>query len=128
MFLLPDAELELINLIRPALATAGWSGTTVTNTVPRPRLPQMVIVRRDGGNSPDIARDLARMSVQVWARTEKDCADLAAVVRALLRDTLGQGPVRKVEELSGPTRIADQSGQPLMYLVYEITLRGEEVA
>lgn len=126
MFVLPDAELEVIGALRGQLVGAGVGDVYLGNRVPESRRPRMVVVRRDGGRSPDVARDLARLSVQVWADGEQEAADLAAYVRAGFRQVVGVGSIRNVVEVSGPTRIPDESKQALIYLVYEVTLRGSD--
>jgi hypothetical protein len=123
----PDVELWGTTYLRDALGqrTEPWAAVDlVSNRVPTTRKNRMVIVRRDGGTS-DGLRDVARVSVQVWAKTEQDATDLARLVAALLWAAPNGDPVLKVVQQSGPTPIADTSGQPLRYLVFEIHTRGE---
>lgn len=127
MFLLPDAELWATGYVREWLADADEEAF-VGNRVPDQRRPRMVIVRRDGGRSPEPARDVPRIAVRVWGATEQDATDLTSIVRAGLAAAAGDGPCRRVEELSGPTPIPDESGQPQRYLLWEFVLRGAEVA
>lgn len=118
MYLLPDAEAWLIDYLRPLLVDV-----TVSNAVPNPRMPKMVVVRRDGGPG-DLVLDRPRMSVRVWAESDEDVTDLAATVRAHLFAAPGNGPCRRWVEQSGPTPIPDESGQPLRYIVGQAVLRG----
>lgn len=96
----------------------------LSNKVPSPRRDRMVICRRDGGTSNGL-RDQPRLSVQVWALTEQDATDLARLVAALLWAAPDGDPVLMVRQQSGPTPIADTSGQPLRYLVFDVHTRGE---
>lgn len=128
--LFPDVELWATGYLRAALAARPEpyaAVNTVSNRVPPTRTNRMVIVRRDGGNS-DGLRDQARVSVQVWAKTEQDATDLARLVAALLWAAPTGDPVLMVRQQSGPTPIADTSGQPLRYLVFDIHTRGEALA
>ena len=122
----PDVELWAATFLRDALLARAESYAAVdivSNRVPTTRRNRMVIVRRDGGNS-DGLRDVARLSVQVWAMTEQDATDLARLVAALLWAAPDGDPVLMVRQQSGPTPIADTSGQPLRYLVFDIHTRG----
>lgn len=122
----PDVELWASTYLRDALAARDevytW-GVYVSNRVASPRKDRMVIVRRDGGNSTGL-RDQARLSVQVWAKTDQDATDLARLVAALLWAAPTGDPVLKVQQQSGPTPIADSSQQPLRYLVFDVHTRG----
>lgn len=125
----PDVELWACTYLREALAARSETYPAVDyvgNRVPATRLPLMVVCRRDGGNS-DGLRDRARLSVRVWGETEQNTTDLARLVAALLWAAPDGAPVLKVVQQSGPTPVADESGQPLRYLVFEIHTRGEAV-
>lgn len=125
--LFADAELWATTYLRAALAARDEDyavGAFVSNEVPNPRRDRMVIVRRDGGNATNF-RDRPRLSVRVWAMTEQDATDLARLVAALLWAAPDGDPVLKVEQQSGPTPIADTSGQPLRYQLFDIHTRGE---
>lgn len=125
--LFPDAELWACGYLRPLLISAGWTGATavhVGNAVPNPRLPRMVVVRRDGGPRSSLVVDQARLTVRVWAETEKQCADLSGVVRALIGAALNDDAVRNVRESAGPSPIPDESGQPCRLMSFDIALKG----
>lgn len=123
----PDAELWATGTIRDALAgrTETYAQNVyVSNAVPTTRRDRMVICRRDGGPRLDVAREAARLGVRVWAMTEQDATDLARLVSALFGAAADGNPVLKVTQPSGPTPVADSSGQPLRYLTFELTVRG----
>lgn len=125
--LFPDVEMWATGYLRAALAARSepvTDGVKVGVKVPKQRPGRFVTVRRDGGPRLDVVREAARLGVNVWALTEKDASDLAALVRALLGASAGEGPVLRARELSGPSPIADESGQPRMFLVVELTVRG----
>lgn len=122
--LFPDAELWAINYERAALAarTESYkSGVVVSNTVPTTRPPRLVTIRRDGGSVRGVF-DRPRFGVNVWAATEKDAADLAALVSALFLQAPGDGVCVSIRQLSGPSPIAD--AQPRRYMTFEAQLRG----
>jgi len=132
----PDTELVLCEQLRAALGTRTEPYATevyVGNTTPNPRRPRMVTVRRDGGPRVEGLLEAAQVGVNVWADTEQNVNDLARLVRGLLW-VLPAGlwaadqPICRVDDISGPVAIADDSGQPLRYLTFEITLRGEPLA
>lgn len=122
----PDVELVLTQRLRAALAARSETyaqNVYVSNTVPTTRHDRMLIVRRDGGLEGSV-RDQARVSFQVWAMTEQDATDLARLVVALTKTLVDGAPILRVVPQSGPTPIADPSGQPLRYLVAEFHTRG----
>lgn len=124
--LFPDVELWATDFLRAALSerNEGYAwGVYVSNTVPKDRRDRMVIVRRDGGLS-DGLRDNARLSVRIWAKKEQDATDLARLVQALLWAAPDGNPVLSVNQQSGPTPVADESKQPLRFLVFEVATRG----
>lgn len=83
----------------------------------------MLIVRRDGGNVSGLF-DRPRVALDVWAKTEQDASDLAALVIALaLTAPLGSPDVTRVAHLSGPNSVADPSGQPRRLSLIEATHR-----
>lgn len=116
----PDAEQLLCDRTR-TLVGPRWPGLFVSRAIPNPRREQMVIWNRDGGNT-DGATDHPRMRCRVWAKTDKDANDLARDVVALM-PLLGQ-PVTRVEHLSGPYEVPDDSGQAQRYLLFQIDTEG----
>lgn len=123
----PDVELWATGYLRSALASRPEpyaASVFVGTTVPSTRRDRMVTVRRDGGPRLDVAREAARLGVNVWGSTEQEASDLARLVRALLWAAPDGDPVCKVTELSGPSPIADESGQPRRYATFELIVRG----
>jgi hypothetical protein len=121
----PDAELWATAYVRGALAARAESyasGVTVGTTVPTTIPARLVTVRRDGGPRVNMRQEVARLGVNVWAATEQDVTDLTRLVRALFSAAVGNGSVRKVTELSGPSPIADT--KPRRYFVVELTIAG----
>ena len=124
----PDTELVLCTLLREALATRAEPYATevyVGTTVPNPRRSRMVTIRRDGGPRVDGVLEAAQVGVNVWAEDELAVNGLAQLVRALLWALPTGTPLCRVDDISGPVAIADDSDQPLRYLTFEITVRGE---
>lgn len=123
----PDVELWATGYLRTALAARpeAWaSAAWVDIKVPNPRHDRMVIVRRDGGPRLDTVREAARLTVRTWGKTEKEAADLARLVRALLSSSADGDPVCRVIDQSGPSAVPDESGQPLRVFVLELIVRG----
>lgn len=110
-----DAELWWTGHLRTVLAARSEpyvQSVWLDRRVPSPRRDRMVIVRRDGGATAGLF-DLPRISLDVWAMTENDAADLARMVVALATAAPLSAPeVVRVTHLSGPNAVADPSGQP----------------
>ncbi len=124
----PDIELELTGRYRTALAARAESyaqSVYVSNSVPTTRRDRMVIVRRDGGLQGEM-RDRPRVTIRVFARTEQDATNLAALVMALAPSFADGDPIVAVPTLgrSGPFPVADGSGQPLRSMSIEFHTRG----
>lgn len=123
----PDVELWATAHLRSTLSgrpESFASNVYVSNSVPSTRRDRMVVVRRDGGPRLDTMREAARLGVRVWAKTEQDATDLARLVRALLWMAPDGAPVCRVTDLSGPSPVPDESGQPLRFFTVELIVRG----
>lgn len=127
----PDVELTLTGLLRELLegrAEPYAADVYVGTTIPNPRRERMIIIRRDGGTSIEGLLEAAQVGINVWADTEQNVNDLTRLMRALLWAAPNGKPVCRVEDVSGSIAIADDSGQPLRYLTFEVTLRGTPLA
>lgn len=120
----PDVELWATGYLRTALASYGYPGTFVSNR--RESQATAVWVRRDGGPTLDVVRETARVGVNVFAPTEQAATNLARTVSALLRDAADGNPVVRVEQVAGPSPIADTT--PRRFMSFEITVRGTALA
>jgi hypothetical protein len=85
----------------------------------------MVIVRRDGGTQAEM-RDRPRVSIRIWATTEADATNLAALVMALAPTFADGAPILAVPTRgrAGPFPVADKSGQQLRLMNVEFHTRG----
>lgn len=124
----PDIELVLTGRYRAALSTRAESFASnvyVSNKVPSTRRDRMVILRRDGGTQAEM-RDRPRVTLQVWAMTEKDADDLARLVMALAPSFADGSPIISVplNGRSGPYPVADESSQYLRAMSIEFHTRG----
>lgn len=119
----PDVELELTARLRADLATHGYPGMFVSNE--RQSQASAVQVRRDGGPTLDVVRELARVGVNVWAPTQQGATDLARTVCALIRAAADGEPIVKVVQTSGPSPVADAT--PRRYMTFEVWQRGTEL-
>jgi len=116
----PDVTATVIGYLKPRL-----TGVFVGNELPAPRPTSAVIIRDDGGQQIGDVRAMSRIGYNVWAETDADVADLAALVEAHLSG-MGEANVSPVVK-SVVTRsypIADDSDQPLRYGTAELWLRG----
>lgn len=120
-----DADLWWIVYLRGALVgrpESYASGVYFDRRVPGTRRDRMVIVRRDGGNVSGNF-DRPRVALDVWAKTEQDATNLAALIVALALRAPGTNGCTRVEHLSGPNDVADPSGQPRRLSLIEATHR-----
>lgn len=120
-----DADLWWIVYLRGALvgrSESYASGVHFDRRVPNARKDRMVIVRRDGGNVAG-AFDRPRIALDVWAKSEQDATNLAALIVALAMDAPGTNGCVRVQHLSGPNDVADPSGQPRRLSLIEATHR-----
>lgn len=122
--LFPDVETIVPARLRTLLAARSVTDVFVGRDVPTPRRPRMLTVNRDGGNVTG-ERDRARVRVRVWDETDAAANDLAALVVALAPLMADGAPILRVQHLSGPYEIPDDSGQPCRYLLFQIDTRGE---
>jgi hypothetical protein len=123
----PDVEAWCASYLRDELAARpeGFAENVYVSTqVPSPRLTRMVILRRDGGPRTSVVTERARLGIRVWGESDEVAQDLTQLVRAILGASAGNGPVRRVDEISGPSYIVEESGQPFRYLVLELITRG----
>jgi hypothetical protein len=130
--LFDDVELWATGALRTALAARAETYTDdvyVSNTSatdPSTGQPEtrarMVTIRRDGGPRLDVAREAARVGVNVWAETEQDCNDLARMVAALLWSLPDGDNCVRVDITSGPSVVPDD--RPHRYLTADLIMRG----
>jgi hypothetical protein len=132
VILFDDIELVTTGALRTALAARTEpytddvyvdidSPTAGSTQVNRDRV---VTIRRDGGPRLDVARDQARLGVNVWATTEQDCNDLARMVAALIWAMPDGDPILRVDQTSGPSVIPDD--RPHRYLTFDVLMRGTD--
>lgn len=128
MVIFPDVELWATDYLRTALASRSeeYADAKVSNAVPTTMPARLVAVRRDGGPELDVARELARLGVNIYAPTEQEATDLARLVRALLKAAPDGKPVCKVTT-TGPSPIPDRSGKPHRYFTVELIVRGADL-
>jgi hypothetical protein len=133
-----DIELWACGYLRPLIAARPEPYTDdvlVSNEIPKDpdtgehdRRDRMVIVRRDGGSRIRRIFDQPRLSIDVWATTKDDAIDLARMVCAFMGAAPGDGQVKSVDQTSGPTRIAEPSGQPRVYCTFNILTKGSDLS
>lgn len=127
----PDVEAWAVQYLRDGLSSLAdpvASDVLVATRVPTSRAHKMVILRRDGGQRLDVVREIARLGVRVWGRSDEEATDLTNLVRALLAASPGNGPVRRHVEIAGPSQLVEDSGQPIRYFSVELIVKGTERA
>jgi len=126
----PDIILWATGYFRAALAARPEAVATtafVSDEIPNPRRPAMVVIESDGGPRLDYVRSAQRLRFQVWGATKKDATDLALILYALVAACPNGTPVCAVSALAGPWRVADESDQPKMFLTCELIVRGADL-
>lgn len=118
--------------LRAALAAAG-SPVRVGTKVPNPRPDQFVRVKRTGGAMLNPVIDAAQVTIEAWALTDHEAADLAALARRLVEDMAGTvqsgESIHRVRELGGPADLPDPvSNMPRMTFTVQIQMRGRRAA
>jgi hypothetical protein len=125
-----DAELWWITYLRASLTgrTEPYAtGVYFDRRVPTTRRDRMVIVRRDGGFVRGLF-DFPRVSLDVWAKTEQDATNLAALMVGLALGAPLDSDVVSVTHISGPNDVADPSGQPRRQSLIEAKHRAVSLA
>lgn len=122
-----DADLWWIVYLRGQFVGRGESyaqNVWFDRKVPNPRKDRMVILTRDGG-APSGVFDYPRVRIDVWATTEQDAFNLSALVLALAQAAPGVASCVRVVVESGPSSVADPSGQPRRLSLITATHRVE---
>ena len=118
----PDVVMDVIEYLRPALTSHGYPGIRVADTYKGGGLE--VWVQRDGGPQLDIVRETARIRINVFAPGTSSQAvdDLARRVSTLMRAAADGAPILRVQQVTGPTSIADT--MPRRFMAFEVDVRG----
>ena len=118
----PNVVLEVTGYLRTALAAHGYPGIRVADTYKGGQLE--VWVQRDGGPQLDVVRETARIRINVFAPGTSSQAvdDLARRVSTLMRVAADGDPILRVQQVTGPTSIADT--MPRRLLNFEVDVRG----
>ena len=125
-----DIDLWATGYLRAALIARTEPYTDdvfVDRKIPNPRRDRMVIARRDGGPRLDAVREAPRLGIGVWAMTDQDAIDLALMTSALFCASPDGLPVCKVTQMLGPTPVPDESGQPRLYMTFELITKGRNL-
>jgi hypothetical protein len=130
----PDVVAWATGYVRTKVNVSGrpwYPNLFVGSTVPTVRRDWMVTIRRDGGPRVDVTQEVARLGVNCWAPTEAGLLNgtngLAQLVRAYLLVAAGDGPVRGVTDISGPSIVPDESEQAHAYLTFEVVASGVDL-
>ena len=125
-----DIDLWATGYLRAALIARTEPYTDnvfVDRKIPNPRRDRMVITRRDGGPRLDAVREAPRLGINVWAMTDQDAIDLALMAAALFCASPDGNPVCKVKQMLGPSPVPDESGQPRLYMTFELITKGRKL-
>lgn len=104
----PDVDVMVIAFLDPRVSVP------VHTQVPRDRPVSFVRAFRNGGRAVNRVLDEPTVTVDAWAASSVDAANLAEDVRGLFHHEYTAMPlVRGVEEVTGPYSIPDpESGSP----------------
>ena len=118
----PNVVLTVTTYLRTALAAHGYPGIRVADTYKGSGVE--VWVQRDGGPQLDVVREQARIRINVFAPGSNSQAvdDLARRVSTLMRAAADGAPILRVQQVTGPTSIADT--MPRRLLNFEVDVRG----
>lgn len=124
----PDAAAVIVGHLRAALA-ARDDPAVIGTQVPHPRPGRLVRIRRTGGPRLNRVADRPQLSVECWAPTAEQAADLAQLCRGLIHamrgTTVAGVAIYRVAELAGPAELPDPaSDQPRYVQTFEIAMRG----
>lgn len=126
--LFPDTVALVVNYLRFELVLRG-DGAVVSAGVRSPRPSRFVVVRRVGGTRTTVITDAVTVTVEAWAPTVQEAADLSQLCRALcfaLEGTVQEDiPIYAVQEVGGPVDLPDpESKQPRYSFTHSILVRG----
>ena len=121
----PNVVLEVTGYLRTALAAHGYPGIRVADTYKGGQLE--VWIQRDGGPQLDVVRETARIRINVFAPGTSSQAvdDLARRVSTLMRVAADGAPILRVQQVTGPTSIADT--MPRRFMAFEVDVRGQGI-
>lgn len=125
----PDVVAEAITYLDTALtarAEAYTDDVTVSNLYLGETPARQVIVARDGGPRLGLLEQ-PRLRVNVWAATDADSFDLAAMVLALLMAWPDGAPVTFCRQLSGPSEVEEPNGRSRRVVLVELLVRGTQL-
>lgn len=124
--LFPDVEATLVAYLNQSLAARGESARASTH-VPNPRPAQLVRVTRIGGPRRNAVQDDAMVTVQCWAASEVEAADLGRISRGIVHSMDvwdGEIGVFYAGEVGGLAYLPDpDSGTPRYQ--FTVTLRAK---
>lgn len=131
LILFPDAVATVIDYLTDTLPDYGEQ-CPIHKNVPKTRPDKFVQVFRTGGPQHNLVVDGAQLTVECWAETDAEAADLASLVRAALlavrSDVVGTVTFYKVDELAGPADLPDpDSNQARMTWSVIALLRGTDL-
>lgn len=114
LILFPDAVSVVIEHLTDTLPDYGETCPVVKET-PNSRPSRFVQVFRTGGPRHNLVVDGAQLTIECWATTAAEAADLASLVRGALlavrSDVVGTVTFYKVDELAGPADLPDPQSQ-----------------
>lgn len=116
----PDVDAMVLSFL-----TARCAPTPVHVAVPRDRPAEFIVTRRNGGAATNRVLDVPTVTVDVWAPSSVQAADLAEDARgAFLHHYTDMPLVRAVEEITGPYSVPDpESGAARYRFSMRLTVR-----
>jgi hypothetical protein len=133
-YIYPDAELLVLNYLRPILEARpeSWlQGILLGNKKPEasstePLPTRLVYVRRIGGQPRNEYLDLARIDFKCYGRSEYEAQRIASLVFALMQASVNHSGITNVAQFLGLTNAPDDvSNAPRYMFTMEFNIKGE---
>lgn len=118
MWVFPDVVGFYEEYLPPLLEAAGIFADVSRTFSAGPG--DFVWLQSDGGRRLDATRDNPRLRVNCLS--DLNIGTLTAAVRALVFDSVGAGPVRRVTEAAGPVDVPNV--KPWRYMAFEVIVVG----
>jgi hypothetical protein len=108
---------DVVKLVRSYLLDVGfpWSPVKILNRRPNPTTGRIVVVRRSGGTLGDLVSDAAFVTIECFAETSEDAANLAmftyAAVQSMKWQMIDDVQCYRVDTLAAPADQYDPDAQ-----------------
>lgn len=124
----PDIETVLVAHLSESLGNGVRVGTIKTPAdQPQPSNQVVVTVAYAGDKEPSQVLKFAGVVLDIYADTYEDASGLALQAEAALRNAIVAGPIKFVEIIAGPIRVAEETSQQRRSISAEVTVKGTDL-